>query len=101
VQSTATLASFGSLSGTVISTFKDWSSATVSVVPQSGVNPIASGTIFSNFSSSRWEGPFGVFVPGGDYRLHVLAKGFAPYSSPVQVTAESDTWLGDILLKSP
>jgi len=93
---------FGSLSGTVVSTFKDWSSATVAVVPQAGVNPIAAGTVFSNFSGSRWEGPFTSFVPGGSYRVHVLAKGFAPYSSPMQtVSAGSDTPLGEIFLQSP
>jgi len=93
---------FGSLSGTVVSTFKDWSSATVAVVPQAGVNPIAAGTIFSNLSGSRWEGPFSAFVPGGSYRVHVLAKGFAPYSSPMQaVSTGSDTPLGEIFLKSP
>jgi len=102
IQPATALTSFGSLSGTVVSTFKDWSSATVSVVPQSGANPIAAGTIFSNFTSNRWEGPFSAFVPGGAYRLHVQAKGFAPYSSPMQtVTAGSDFSLGDIFLKSP
>jgi len=95
-------ASFGSLSGTIVSTFKDWSSATVTVVPRAGVNPIAAGTIFSNFTSSRWEGQFSAFVPGGDYRIHVQAKGFAPYSSPMQtVTEKNDTSLGEIFLKNP
>lgn len=97
---TAILTNFGSLSGTVVSTIRDWSSATVSVVPQGGVNSIASGTIFSNFSSNRWEAPFGAFVPGGAYRLHVSANGFVPYSSSVQtVTTGHDTSLGEILLK--
>jgi hypothetical protein len=102
IQPAGPLTSFGSLSGTVVSTFKDWSSATVAVVPQAGVNPIAAGTIFSNLSGSRWEGPFSAFVPGGSYRVHVLAKGFAPYSSPMQtVSAGSDTPLGEIFLQSP
>lgn len=102
VQPATALGSFGSLSGTVASTFKDWSSATVSVVPQSGVTPVAAGTIFSNFTSNRWEAPFSAFVPGGSYRLHVVARGFEPYSSPVQtVTAGSDTPLGDIVLPLP
>lgn len=102
VQPSTALTSFGSLTGTVVSTFKDWSSATVSVVPQSQVNPVAVGTIFSNYSGGRWVGPFSAFVPGGSYRLHVLAKGFAPYSSPLQtVTTGSETSLGDILLKTP
>ncbi|MFZ3209724.1 MAG: DUF4382 domain-containing protein [Geobacteraceae bacterium] len=99
VQPTDPLTSFGSLSGMVVSTFKDWSSATVAVVPQAGVNIIAVGTIFSNFSSSRWGGEFSAFVPGGAYRLYVVAKGFAPYSSPTKtVSAGSDTPLGEIFL---
>lgn len=99
---TTDLSSFGSLSGKVVSTFRDWSSATVSVVPQGGVNSIASGTIFSNFSSNRWEAPFSAFVPSGAYRLHVLANGFASYSSPMQtVTTGADTSLGEIFLNNP
>ncbi|MDD5285120.1 MAG: DUF4382 domain-containing protein [Desulfuromonadaceae bacterium] len=102
VQPTTTLTSFGSLSGKVVSTIRDWSSATVSVVPQGGVTSIASGTIFSNFSSNRWEAPFSSFVPGGAYRLHVLANGFAAYSSPMQtVSTGNDTSLGEIILKNP
>lgn len=101
VQTTA-LTSFGSLSGTVVSTFRDYSRATVAVVPQGGVNSIASGTIFSNFSSNRWEAPFSAFVPAGAYRLHILANGFAPYSSPMKtVTTGTDTQLGEIFLKNP
>jgi hypothetical protein len=102
VQSATPLTNFGSLSGTVASTFKDWSSATVSVVPQAGVNAIAAGTIFSNLSSNRWVGQFSAFVPGGAYRVHLLAKGFIPYSSPLQtVSAGIDTPLGEIFLRSP
>ena len=102
VQPTSTLTSFGSLTGTVVSTVRDWSSATVSVVPQGSTGAVASGAIFSNFSSNRWVGPFSAFVPGGTYRLHVLANGFAPYSSPVKtVSAESDTPLGEIFLSNP
>ncbi len=79
--------------------FKDFSSATVSVVPQGEVNPIASGTVFSNLSSSRWIGPFSAFVPGGSYRVHVQSKGFAHYSSPVTTVASgNETSLGEILL---
>jgi len=101
-QSTTLLTDFGSLSGTVVSTFSDWSSATVSVFPEGGANAAASGTIFSNFSSNRWEAPFSAFVPAGSYRLHVLANGFVPYSSPLQtVTTGSDTSVGEVLLKSP
>lgn len=91
-------ATFGSLSGTVAST-GNWSSATVLVVPRGGSNPIAAGTIFSNFSSSRWEGEFTAFAPPGEYRVHLQANGFAPYSSPFhRVTESQDTSLGEILL---
>jgi len=99
IQPTSPLANFGSLSGTVFSTARDWSSATVTVVPQNGANAIAGGTIFSNFSGRRWEGAFSTFVPSGSYRVHVQAGGFAPYSSPLKnVINGSDTALGDALL---
>ena len=101
VQTSSPLIDFGSLSGTVVSTFKDFSSATVSVVPQGSTSAIAAGTIFSNVSSSHWEAPFVAFVPGGasTYRVHVQSKGFAPYSSPLKsVTVGVDTSLGNILL---
>ncbi len=99
VQLAGQLSSFGSLSGTVVTTFKDFSSATVSVVPQGSSTAIAAGTVFSNFSSNRWEGPFTSFVPGGSYRVHVQAKGFALYSTPVQtVTAGSNTPVGNLSL---
>ena len=102
IQPTTALTSFGSLSGTVVTTVRDWSSATVSVVPQGSTGPIASGTIFSNLSGNRWVGPISTFVPGGTYRLHVLADGFAPYSSPVKtVSVGSDTPLGEIFLSNP
>lgn len=99
VQLTSPLTSFGSLTGTVVSTFKDFSSASVSVVPQGSSSAVASGTVFSNFSSNRWEGPFSSFVPGGAYRIHVQAKGFELYSTSVQsVTAGSNTPVGDLNL---
>jgi hypothetical protein len=102
IQPAGTLSGFGSLSGTVTATFKDFSSATVAVVPQGSTGAVAAGTVFSNFSSGRWEGPFTSFVPGGTYRVHVQAKGFAPYSSPAKtVTAGSDTPVGNISLVPP
>ncbi|GFO69578.1 lipoprotein [Geomonas limicola] len=102
VQPATPLTSFGSLSGTIVSSFRDWSSASVSVVPQASSTPIAAGTVFSSFSSNRWIGPVTAFVPGGTYRLHVQARGFAPYSSPLTtVTAGADSPLGDILLTVP
>lgn len=99
MQPAGPLASFGSVSGTVSSTVKDWSSATVSVIPQGGANPVAAGSIFSNFTSNRWEAPFSAFVPGGAYRVHVQAAGFAPYSSPVWSLSDgTDVSAGDIAL---
>lgn len=99
VQSSGPLAGFGSLSGTVVATFKDFSSATVSVVPQGESSAVAAGTVFSNFSSNSWQGPFTAFVPAGSYRVHVQSKGFALYSTPVNtVAAGSDTPLGNALL---
>ncbi|HEY6871709.1 MAG TPA: DUF4382 domain-containing protein [Geobacteraceae bacterium] len=99
VQSATALAGFGSLSGTVSATFKDFSSATVSVVPQGSTSAVAAGTVFSNFTSNSWQAPFSAFVPGGSYRVHVQAKGFVPYSTPVKtVTAGSDTAVGILSL---
>lgn len=99
VQPSGPLTSFGSVSGTVSSTVSDWSNATVSVVPQGGTNAIAAGNIFSSFTSSRWQAPFSAFVPGGTYKVHVQAEGFAHYSSPVLSVSEgTDVSAGDIPL---
>jgi len=99
IQPASTLTGFGSLSGTVTATFKDFSSATVAVVPHGSTGAVASGKVFSNFSSGRWEAPFTSFVPDGTYRVHVQARGFALYSSPAKtVTAGSDTPVGDVPL---
>ena len=99
VQTDGPLTDFGSLSGLIVSTFKDFSSATVSVIPQGSSNAVASGMVFSNFSSNRWEGPFAAFVPSGDYRVHVRANGFANYSTQVQpVLAGQDTLLDSLTL---
>jgi len=91
---------FGIFSGLVISTFKDFSSATVSVWPQESSSPIASGTVFSNYSSNRWEAPFTSFVPDGAYRVRVQAKGFQPYSTVMyhEVTNGGETSVGDLVL---
>ena len=99
VQTTDYLASFNALTGTVASTFKDWSSATLSVVPQGSSTPIAAGRLFSNFTSSRWEAPFSAFVPDGTYRVHVQANRFNTYSSPPTTVAGGvEKSLGVILL---
>ncbi len=99
VQTSDYLADFGSLTGTVASTFKDWSSATLSVVPQGSSTPIAAGRLFSSYTSGRWQAPFSAFVPGGTYRVHLQASRFNPYSSPLtQLDKGKETPLGDIIL---
>jgi hypothetical protein len=82
------LTQFGSISGTVSSTFKDWSSATVSVKRRGAINdadPIAAGRIFSNFTSGAWQSPFAAFVPPSSqtvsYKTFISANGFRLYSS--------------------
>ncbi len=90
---------FGTLSGTVVSTFKDFSSASVSVVPEGASSPVAYGSVFSSYTSSRWEAPFTSFVPPGSYRVYVQAKGFDLYSTTMQqVNPNSETAIGDLLL---
>lgn len=103
VQTTDYLARFNALTGTVASTFKDWSSATLSVIPQGSSTPIAAGRLFSNYTSSRWEAPFSAFVPDwtetGPVRVHVKASRFTAYSSPlIKVAGGEEAALGDILL---
>lgn len=104
------LTQFGSISGTVYSTFKDWSSATVSVKRRGAVNdadPIAAGRIFSSYTSSAWQAPFAVFVPSSasmvSYKTFVSANGFRLYSSSaVSVMQGQTTDLGGIqLVKTP
>lgn len=90
---------FGSLAGMVVSTFKDFSSASVSVVPEGGTIPAASGTVFSSYTSSRWEAPFTSFVPAGSYKVYVQAKGFDLYSTTLQlVEPNAETAVGELLL---
>jgi len=105
VQMEDILSTYGSIAGTVLSTFKDWSSATVAVKRRGTINdsePIAAGKIFSNYTSSAWQAPFTAFVPGStslSYKTFVSANGFAVYSSPaVSVTNGQTTDLGAIPL---
>lgn len=104
------LTQFGSISGTVFSTFKDWSSATVSVKRRGTINdadPIAAGRIFSNYTSGAWQSPFAAFVPPSSptipYKTFISANGFRLYStSAVSVSQSQTTDLGTIpLVKSP
>jgi len=104
------LTQFGSISGTIFSTFKDWSSATVSVKRRGAINdiaPIAAGRIFSNYTSGSWQAPYAAFVPPNpltiSYKTFITANGFQLYSSPaVNVVLRQTTDLGTIpLAKTP
>lgn len=109
VQMADVLTQFGSISGSVISTFKDWSSATVSVKRRGAINdldPIAVGRIFSSYTSGVWQAPFAAFVPGStavSYKTFVASNGFSLYSSQaVSVTHGMTTDIGTVsLIKMP
>jgi len=104
------LTQYGSISGLVSSTFKDWSSATVSVKRRGAINdidPIAAGRIFANYTSSAWQSPFAAFVPPSSptvsYKTFISTNGFRLYSSSaVGVLQGQTTDLGTIpLVKTP
>ncbi len=110
VRMSSMLTQFGSISGTVSSTFKDWSSATVSVKRRGAINdadPIAAGRIFANYTSGAWQSPFAAFVPPSSstisYKTFITANGFRLYSSSaVSVMQSRTTDLGTIpLVKNP
>ena len=105
VQMEDIMPAYGSITGTVLSTFKGWSSAVISVKRRGAINdidPIAAGKIFSNYTSSSWQAPFAAFVPGStsaSYKAFVSATGFQLYSSPVvSVTNGMTTDIGTIPL---
>jgi len=105
VQMEDVLLNYGSISGTALSTFKDWSSATVAVKRRGAIDdfePIAAGKIFSSYTSGAWQAPFAAFVPGStsmSYKAFVSATGFQLYSSPaLTVTNGLSTDLGTIPL---
>lgn len=108
VQMAGELTQFGSISGTVSSTFRDWSSATVAIKRRGAINdidPIAAGRIFSGYTSGRWQAPFAAFVPAStqtvSYKTFIAANGFRLYSSPtVTVTQGSTTSIGEVSLTS-
>lgn len=88
VQTAGELSQYGSIAGTVTSSSKAWSNATVSIKRRGAVNdsdPIAAGTIFASYTSNRWEAPFAAFVPPStatvSYKAFVAADGFRVYSS--------------------
>jgi hypothetical protein len=110
VQMSEVLTDYGSISGVVSSTFKDWSSATVSVKRRGAVNdidPIAAGRIFANYTSGAWQAPFAAFVPPStatvSYKTFITANGFRLYSSSaVPVFQGRTTDLGTIpLVRTP
>jgi len=72
---------FGSITG-ILSSFTQWYSAEVTVVPSAGGSAVATTTVLAS-SADPFQGEFSAFVPGGTYRVHVYAQGFAPYSSPI------------------
>jgi hypothetical protein len=97
---------FGTIGGNVSATFKDWSSATVSIKRRGAINdsaPIAMGRIFSSYTSGRWQAPFTAFVPSStqtvSYKTFISANGFRIYSSPaVSVTQGQLTDIGEVPL---
>lgn len=104
------LTQYGSISGVVSATFKDWSSATVSVRRRGAINdidPIAAGRVFSNYTSGAWQGPFVAFVPPSTstvlYKTFIAANGFRLYSSSAAGVSQGQTTdLGTVpLVKTP
>lgn len=88
VQTADDLTLFGSITGTVSATLRDWSAATIAIRRRGAINdsdPIAAGRIFSNFTSGRWQAPFAAFVPPSaqdvSYKAFIAADGFQLYSS--------------------
>jgi len=108
VQMSDVLTQYGSISGVVSATFKDWSSAMVSVKRRGAVNdidPIAAGRIFANYTSGSWQAPFAAFVPPSSatvsYKTFITANGFRLYStSAVPVIQGQATDLGTLPLVS-
>lgn len=104
VQMADVLTQFGSISGTVRSTFKDWSSAAVSINRRGAINDtssIAAGRIFSNYTSGAWQAPFAAFVPAStptvSYKAFIAISGFNVYSSPaVPVIQGASTDIGNV-----
>lgn len=106
IQMEDVIPAYGSIAGTVVSSFADWSSATVAVKRRGSANdvdPIAAGTIFSNYTSGAWQAPFAAFVPPNTlpvtYKAFITANGFQVYSSAaVSVSEGATTDLGTIML---
>ncbi|MDA8429117.1 MAG: DUF4382 domain-containing protein [Geobacteraceae bacterium] len=103
------LTQYGSISGTVAA-FDRWSSATISVKRRGAINdvdPIATGSVFSNYTSGAWQAPFTAFVPPSSpailYKTFISSKGFGLYSSStLNVMQGLTTDLGTVhMIKTP
>lgn len=92
------LENFGALSGSVLPE-EAWDSAVVSVIPEGGTTPSASGGV------NPEDGSFRAFVPAGTYYLTVSADGFPTFTSSttwtVVVGAEVDVGVIDLTAPSP
>jgi hypothetical protein len=98
VQTLSTAPAFGSITGTLMA-IMSWSSVNVDVVPQGASSPAASSVVFSQYTSSHFQGAFSAFVPPGTYRIRVNAVGFLPYSSQmIGVKSGAESALGTINL---
>jgi len=98
VQLDRVLATYGSLSGSVLPAAAQ-DDAIVSVIPEGQTAPVAAGSV------NPEDGSFRAFLPAGNYALRITATGYQAYDSrqilpplyfPVAVRA--DTALGEILL---
>lgn len=106
IQLASDLTQYGTIGGTVSATFKDWSSATVTIKRRGAINdtdPIAAGRVFSTYTSGKWQAPFTAFVPPSSqtisYKAFVSANGFRLYSSPALPVAQGQlTDLNEISL---
>jgi hypothetical protein len=96
IQMADILPSYGSISGNVVPS--TWATATLSVIPQGQISPIAAGTLFSSYTTAGMV-PFTSNVPQGTYRVHIRSSGFLPYSSPLtNVSVQENYDLGSITL---
>lgn len=98
VQLSSILETYGSLSGHVLPDTA-WPSAVVSVIPEGGNAPVASGSVNPD------DGSFRAFVPAGSYAVRITADGFATYDSRAlptpafyTVTLGAETVLQDVTL---
>lgn len=89
---------FGYISG-VLTSYMEWASAEVKVVPGSGGTPVATSTVFASYSAYSLQSSFSSYVPSGTYRVHVNSPGFTPYSSALTtVKAGAECSMGTISL---